>query len=610
MSPQKVGRRSYGRHIALLLSLLIVAGALLSCSKGDTGYTLCIYMCGSNLETKKGAAGKNIDELLAASIPSDVSVVIQTGGAQKWRSHDIPSDSINRWKVENGELVLLESLPQANMGSEETLADFITYCAKSHAGSRLCLVLWDHGGGSASGICYDENYRMDALSLSELDEALSEAGKSMKKNFFFIGYDLCLAANFETALITSKYADHMVASQEIEPFGGWDYTPVVENLGSESYFDDILSAYSGKCMRNGHEAYTLSHIDLRDFDKVSKSFNGFVDKLRDISGDSLKSVVDAANESMSFGLNAGVEGYSNMIDLPLFARLTGADEFADTIDGYVTSVNGRFREQAGGISIYYPTAGLDGLYAYIDRSPCAEYTKFLEDNYGSITQNELISFTDRGSDEDGELHIELTEESMKYIQRVEYRVYQYYTRSDGYSRWISHGSDTDINPSGATGFVTSCEGKWIKFGDYFVCCYPIDKTGSLSTFCSTCRLNGEAGTVRFTYDISTRKFHTIGFIPASEEGGTGRMSGIKVGDTLRVMFYELLNDGTERMCDGMSAEYTGNEHFHVVVAPDGEYQMYIIVTDIFGNQYTSDVSHFTLEDGVQKIWKIDGELCH
>ena len=59
-------------------------------------------MCGSNLETKQGLAGKNIDEILQADIGRDMNVVIETGGAQTWRSHGIDNSAIQRYEVKDG----------------------------------------------------------------------------------------------------------------------------------------------------------------------------------------------------------------------------------------------------------------------------------------------------------------------------------------------------------------------------------------------------------------------------------------------------------------------------------------------------------------------------
>ena len=69
---------------SILISFLIVFGCLAlwkeKINKTDGTYTLCIYMCGSDLETKRGAASKNIDELLAAHLPENVQIILQTGG--------------------------------------------------------------------------------------------------------------------------------------------------------------------------------------------------------------------------------------------------------------------------------------------------------------------------------------------------------------------------------------------------------------------------------------------------------------------------------------------------------------------------------------------------
>ena len=66
--------------------------------------TIFLYMCGSNLETRQGLAGKNIDEILSATIQNNMKVVIETGGAATWRSHDIDPGAIQRYEVKGGKL--------------------------------------------------------------------------------------------------------------------------------------------------------------------------------------------------------------------------------------------------------------------------------------------------------------------------------------------------------------------------------------------------------------------------------------------------------------------------------------------------------------------------
>ena len=59
-------------------------------------------MCGSNLVTKQGLAGKNIDELLKAEVGDNLHIIIQTGGAKTWRSHDISESEAQCYEVKDG----------------------------------------------------------------------------------------------------------------------------------------------------------------------------------------------------------------------------------------------------------------------------------------------------------------------------------------------------------------------------------------------------------------------------------------------------------------------------------------------------------------------------
>ena len=119
------------RHFFRLLTLLLLLSLLLcSCSPGnqpseapsdtensgtegeqtnpplppeknyeDGTYTLMIYMCGSNLESRSGSATKNIAEMLSAEMPENTKVIIQTGGAKKWRNYDITAAVACRYTV-------------------------------------------------------------------------------------------------------------------------------------------------------------------------------------------------------------------------------------------------------------------------------------------------------------------------------------------------------------------------------------------------------------------------------------------------------------------------------------------------------------------------------
>ncbi len=221
---------------ALALAALVMACAIAACAPVPAKHALYLYLCGSTLETQNGAASQNLSELLEAEIPADTTVVVQTGGASTWRDHDIPADSLNRYEVKDGELRHLETLENASMGDAQTLEDFLVWSAQAHPAEQTMLVLWDHGGGADGTLCYDEAFGMDPLDPAELKSAFEGAGA----HFNLIGLDACLMATLDTAQLLAPYGDYLVASQEIEPSGGWDYTTIVEAMDDPAAMAEVL----------------------------------------------------------------------------------------------------------------------------------------------------------------------------------------------------------------------------------------------------------------------------------------------------------------------------------------------------------------------------------
>jgi len=50
----------------------------------EPGWTLMIYLCGSDLESEGSMASMNLEEMCNASIPEDVNVLVETGGSSAW----------------------------------------------------------------------------------------------------------------------------------------------------------------------------------------------------------------------------------------------------------------------------------------------------------------------------------------------------------------------------------------------------------------------------------------------------------------------------------------------------------------------------------------------
>ena len=151
------------------------------------------YLCGSNLETNNGYATDDLLEMAKVTLPENVVVVIETGGAKEWQNSLVEADRLQRYLYIRNELYLIESLPSANMGRPETLADFLSFCNENYPAEKQALILWDHGGGSVWGMMHDELYSYESLSLDGLRTAL-EAAPAASGMYEMVGIDACLMA--------------------------------------------------------------------------------------------------------------------------------------------------------------------------------------------------------------------------------------------------------------------------------------------------------------------------------------------------------------------------------------------------------------------------------
>ena len=140
--------------------------------EGDK-WTVLLYLCGTDLETDGGAATTDLLEAIDAEYNDDVNLIIQTGGTYSWNNNAVESGSIQRFELVNGDIKKVDEQGLQSMGSSDTLADFVSWAAECYPAESMGLILWNHGGGSISGVCFDELYDSDSLSLRELDAALN-----------------------------------------------------------------------------------------------------------------------------------------------------------------------------------------------------------------------------------------------------------------------------------------------------------------------------------------------------------------------------------------------------------------------------------------------------
>lgn len=207
--------------LSFLRVLCLLAGAVFCVAEQEEADSIVfVYLCGSDLETEEGVATDDLLEMIDAGTDDNVRFVVQTGGAKAWMAQEaIPADRTGRFEIHSGDLFPLYEGELENMGEAATLRLFLSGGLGRYRAEHFGLILWNHGSGSINGVCFDELFDMDSLTLKEICEAL----QGFEDTFEFISVDACLMASVEAAQMVAPFSRYMIASEELEPGSGWDY---------------------------------------------------------------------------------------------------------------------------------------------------------------------------------------------------------------------------------------------------------------------------------------------------------------------------------------------------------------------------------------------------
>ena len=560
--------------------------------------------------------------MLGARMPDGTAVVVETGGARKWRGHDVPSDALVRYELRGGRLVEVEREADASMGDADTLASFLEFCTREYPADNSTLLLWDHGAGSVKGVCADENHGMDALSAAELGQALDAADA----HFTTVCFDACLMGGFETMRVVAPHAQQMVASEEIEPAAGWDYKTLIENLGSADFTEKLLAAYQARNEAKGKRLYTLSAVDLGKFAQVETAFDALCEEVLSKKGSegALQEVVQAADSAMGFGDASGRGAtQSEFVDLSQFSRNLGFEELARAIGECTRTANGADREGACGMSVYFPAGTASSLRDYLASATSSAYALFLRNNFGEgagAAGGEKIRFSDEGSVQGGALQFGVAPESTRYVQEVAYAVYRLDSGGEQGGQGGEDGGEADclgfsddVASRGTGAYTIGFAGKWVALNGHLLSCDTIDSTGDTTVFSAPVKRNGEAGDLRFTFNAKTGAYALQGFVASEKAGAPGRLEDIQPNDTLVLLVERITGESTDagnagegsdgggnaetRLAEGATVSAADGLELSSAALPDGRYQVYGVVTDIYGGEHVTRDFIVYLEGG-------------
>ena len=614
-------------------------------------WNVFVYLCGSDLESGNGFASTDISEMMDSDSSKNVKFIVQTGGSTQWHNENIDSDKYDRFVITEGQCEKVDELDAGSMGDSKQLAEFLKWGTENYKADKNALIMWDHGGGSISGVCFDETTsaeggNTDSLSLREIDEALSQVTSGDNK-FELIGFDACLMGTVEAANMLSKHARYMVASQETEPGCGWNYTPIGEFLTSSPEADGselgttICDSYLDGCneIEQGNDV-TLSVIDLSMVADINSAVDEHFKQIYENSGDmtNIVELVRNAEYAENFGGNNKNEGYTNMIDLAALVDAsselsTGAEDVKSAIGSAVVySISGDMHQNACGLSTYYPYGVSEGsteLSTFNDVAVSTYYMALINKLIYAIYSNgDMSGFDDKPLfeqsaaqanveyaddieeeeskvikfeeppmlSEDGTYNCKLTEESLGYTTDAQ-GVLTLMDPETQIMLILGYSNDC-IDIDWDTGCVNDkFDGTWFCLGDgQFLTVFPTERNEDFAIYSAPIKLNGEETFLHIKYDFTSAQAEITGVWDGMEESGAASRATktLKDGDKITPMY--LVSDSEDmETCDGDEYVYDGDNTIYYQQLPDGIYRYGFEFTDIYGNTLLTDFTSFTID---------------
>jgi hypothetical protein len=579
-------------------------------------WTFMVYIVGSDLQTNFNAAINDIVEMWGQGSTGNINIIIATGGSKSegWQT-------VNYHRVIQGNLETWKNVGQYSMADPNVLTDFVFESMSNFPAEHYALTLWNHGSG-IGGYGHDEIHHQQ-FSLPQLSQTLHYINQQTNIKYDILGFDACLMATLEVASSMQGIAKYMVASEELEPAHGWDYTPIVQALNSGTITEGkqvgmvIADGFLNQALALQRNGATLSVIDLDVIGELLQAFENFLNTPTLTSNANFASIARNRSKSEAYGKSAKNPAASyDGIDLEDFVRLMKQSnpELSQEVNQllYMLSqavVYNRYdhtKPNASGLSIFFPYDKLADnnavntameQYEQLGFSPT--YTNFLNRYVGRSVIDEEAPI----------LNQEQVIQQDDIIQATCYSndVDQVYTFladatdiEDGDIEILGVMLPTELFYDQQGGLVMQHEwtGEWIGINGYpayiaeiFVESYVDPGTGAeqvLYIITIPAVLNGED--IILTYSIDDNGYYKLeNILPEVGEDGIFERRDIEIqpGDQLSLLYEGFnINTGEEYWSEGDLMTINSFEDIELTISPldPGAYVLGFLVTDFAQNE--------------------------
>lgn len=609
----------------------------------DGSWAVYWYLCGSDLETNYGCASTDLAEMLEVQLPENVNVVIQTGGAAVWQNDLMDPAKIQRWLYSSEGLELLEEQDTDNMGSAQTLYEFLAFANENYPADKVAVTFWNHGGGSVGGAAFDEIHGLDSLDLAEMYQAFDAVWPADAEHpaLELVGFDTCLMATIDVAAVFRNFAKYLVASEEVEPGNGWLYSGWMDALAANPDMEgdelgrNICYSYYEGCEAVGtHEQTTLSLTDLTKLTPLLEAYEAFGQQALAAAAEDpgfFAELGRAAIQSENYGGNTREQGYTNMVDLGHLARQTAwmlpaAQSVCDALaECVIYQVGGVYRSEATGLSCYYSYNGdigdLNGyitvgaglafkhLYAYALTGELAEGgAEYLASiDVGELPERITLNDTDWDGaplelDEEGASYLTLGPDAADILAGIGFSLYYVDEAND---QMLLLGTDNDMTADWENGvFYDNFRGVWGAIDGHLVYMELSFEGADYNLYSVPILLNGTPYNLQVVYDFNEEEWSILGASQGLDSSGMAskEMRLLEVGDVITTIWKAASYSGEDEfeMYTAEELTVTADTSFGEAPLFDGSYSMVFEMWDAAGNYAYSDAVTFDCYDGA--IW--------
>ncbi|MBF0501695.1 MAG: hypothetical protein HQM09_16270 [Candidatus Riflebacteria bacterium] len=265
-------------------------------------WTVLVFVNANNNLESSGIG--DLKEMEKVGSTDKVNIITELARLSSGEGNDISNDNwvgARRYEVVKnlGKKIgsrMVGNLGQIDMGSKNSLADFLTWGVQNYPADRYLAIIWNHGAGWI-GISQDDTTG-HIINLPDLTWALQQGQAAIAKvnpkhpKFDVIDFDACLMGMVEIAWQLRDITDVMIGSEETEPGNGMPYSDYlrpmtsVPTLSTRSLAKQMVAAYVKSYTPGGSQtdkyeggdpvtkaAYDLSKMEplVKAIDRLGKS---------------------------------------------------------------------------------------------------------------------------------------------------------------------------------------------------------------------------------------------------------------------------------------------------------------------------------------------------